>query len=164
VLWDEVLGECAAEFPDVAYESVLIDAAAARLVLRPAASDVIVGSNLHGDIVSDLTAALAGSLGIAPSANLHLDGRHPSMFEPVHGSAPDIAGRGIANPIGAILCLALMLDHLAQPDLARRVRDAVDSTCRAGILTPDVGGSASTSEVTDAVVRFAARASEAGQE
>jgi tartrate dehydrogenase/decarboxylase/D-malate dehydrogenase len=152
VLWDEVVAEIAAEFPDVPWESMLVDAAAARLVLAPQEFDVIVASNLHGDILSDLTGALAGSLGMAPSANLSLDRSHPSMFEPVHGSAFDLVGRGLANPIGMILSAALMLDDLDLRDCADRLRDAVASVCAGGVLTPDVGGHATTAEVADAIV------------
>jgi tartrate dehydrogenase/decarboxylase/D-malate dehydrogenase len=152
VLWDEVVADVAAEFPDVTWESVLVDAAAARLVLEPRAFDVIVASNLHGDVLSDLTAALAGSLGMAPSANRCLDGTRPSMYEPVHGSAFDLVGRGLANPMGMVLSVAMMLDDLGVPAAARAVRDAVAETCRRRVLTPDVGGTATTAEVAAAVV------------
>jgi tartrate dehydrogenase/decarboxylase / D-malate dehydrogenase len=152
VLWDEVVAGVADDFPDVEWSSVLVDAAAARLVLDPAGFDVLVASNLHGDVLSDLTGALAGSLGMAPSANLCLDGSRPSMYEPVHGSAFDLVGRGVANPIGAVLSLAMMLDDLGHRAAAGRVRDAVEDVCARGILTADVGGSASTDEVADALV------------
>ena len=152
VLWDEVVASVAAEFPDVSWQSMLVDAAAARLVLAPQEFDVIVASNLHGDILSDLTGALAGSLGMAPSANLSLDGSRPSMYEPVHGSAFDLVGRGRANPIGMVLSAALMLDDLGRGDSAERVRRAVASACADGVLTPDVGGRASTGEVADAIL------------
>jgi tartrate dehydrogenase/decarboxylase / D-malate dehydrogenase len=152
VLWDEVVADVAAEFPDVTWESVLVDAAAARLVLSPGDFDVLVASNLHGDVLSDLTGALAGSLGMAPSANVCLDGTRPSMFEPVHGSAFDLVGRGVANPIGMVLSVAMMLDDLAPPELAGAVRDAVAETCRRGVLTPDVGGTATTAEVAAALL------------
>jgi tartrate dehydrogenase/decarboxylase / D-malate dehydrogenase len=152
VLWDEVVASVAEEFPDVAWESMLVDAAAARLVLAPQEFDVIVASNLHGDILSDLTGALAGSLGMAPSANLSLDRSHPSMFEPVHGSAFDLVGRGLANPIGMILSAALMLDDLDLRDSADRVRRAVASACAEGILTPDLGGRATSADVADAII------------
>jgi tartrate dehydrogenase/decarboxylase/D-malate dehydrogenase len=153
VLWDEVVAEVASDFPEVRWESVLVDAAAARLVLAPQEFDVLVASNLHGDILSDLTGALAGSLGMAPSANLSLDGSHPSMYEPVHGSAFDLVGRGLANPVGMVLSTALMLDDLGLGDGAQRVRAAVAAACADGVLTPDVGGSATTQEVADAIVR-----------
>ena len=152
VLWDRVVAEVATGYPGVAFESLLVDAAAARLVLDPASLDVIVASNLHGDILSDLTGALAGSLGMAPSANLHLDGRFPSMFEPVHGSALDIVGAGVANPVGAILSAAMMLDELGTRVIADRIRSAVAGTCAAGICTRDVGGSATSEQVTDAII------------
>jgi tartrate dehydrogenase/decarboxylase / D-malate dehydrogenase len=152
VLWDEVVASVAAEFEDVAFESVLVDAAAARLVLDPASFDVIVASNLHGDVLSDVTGALAGSLGMAPSGNLCLDGSRPSMYEPVHGSALDIAGRGIANPVGAVLSAAMMLDDLGQRPLGDAVRAAVERACAAGVLTRDVGGTASTGDVREAIL------------
>jgi tartrate dehydrogenase/decarboxylase/D-malate dehydrogenase len=152
VLWDEVVAEVAAEYPEVRWEPMLVDAAAARLVLAPQEFDVIVASNLHGDILSDLTGALAGSLGMAPSANLSLDRSHPSMFEPVHGSAFDLIGRGLANPVGMILSAALMLDDLGLRAGAERVRAAVASACDEGVLTADVGGGSTTSEVADAIV------------
>ena len=125
---------------------------AARFVLKPETLDVVVASNLNADILSDLGSALAGSLGLAASANLNPERRYPSMFEPVHGSAPDIVGQGIANPIGAIGSAALMLDHLGHPELGDRVRDAIAATIRDGVLPPDVGGSANTREVADAVI------------
>ncbi len=152
VLWDRVVAEVGDDFPEVQLESLLVDAAAARLVLDPGSIDVLVASNLHGDILSDLTGALAGSLGMAPSANLHLDGRFPSMFEPVHGSALDLVGRGIANPIGAILSAAMMLDELGSATTAALVCDAVAETCAGGICTPDVGGAATSAQVGDAVI------------
>ncbi|HTT94059.1 MAG TPA: tartrate dehydrogenase [Solirubrobacterales bacterium] len=157
VLWDEVVAAAAAERPEVAFDSVLVDAAAAHLVLDPGRFDVLVASNLHADILSDLTAALAGSLGVAASGNYHLDGDHPSMFEPVHGSAPDIAGKGIANPVAALFCLAMMLEHLGHEGAGATVRAAVEETCAAGILTPDLGGEAGTAEVTAAVIEAVAR-------
>ena len=152
VLWDEVVAEVAAGFPDVRWESLLVDAAAARLVLAPQEFDVIVASNLHGDILSDLTGALTGSLGMAPSANLSLDQMRPSMFEPVHGSAFDLVGRGLANPIGMVLSVALMLDDLGLHDSGDRVRHTVAAVCADGVLTPDVGGDSTTEQVADAIV------------
>src|SRR5205085_9932287 len=124
---------------------------AARFGLRPEALEVVVASNLFADILSDLGSALAGSLGIAASANLNPEGAYPSMFEPVHGSAPDIAGKGIANPIGAIWSAALMLDHLGLSSEAARVMRAIESTTSSGVFTPDLGGRASTHEVTAAI-------------
>ncbi len=152
VLWDEVFRRVAADYPDVETESWLVDAMAARFVLHPETLDVVVASNLHADILSDLGAALAGSLGLAASANLNPEGRHPSMFEPVHGSAPDIVGQGVANPVGAIASASLMLDHLGHPEHGDRVRAAIAATLRAGVHTPDLGGTARTREVTDAVI------------
>jgi tartrate dehydrogenase/decarboxylase/D-malate dehydrogenase len=152
VLWDQVVAEVAEGFPDVKLESLLVDAAAARLVLNPGSCDVLVASNLHGDILSDLTGALTGSLGMAPSANLNLDGSYPSMFEPVHGSAFDIVGRGIANPIGAVLSAAMMLEELQAPKIAHTIRVAVSRVCASGVCTPDIGGSASSAEVGAAIL------------
>src|SRR5947209_7351154 len=152
VLWDRVVAEVGEDYPDVALESLLVDAAAARLILDPGSIDVVVASNLHGDVLSDVTGALAGGLGMAPSANLHLDGRFPSMFEPVHGSALDIVGRGIANPVGASLSAAMMLEELGAPTAADHITGAVAETCARGICTPDVGGSATSGEVTAAIV------------
>jgi tartrate dehydrogenase/decarboxylase / D-malate dehydrogenase len=153
VLWDEVVASVAADFLDVSWESVLVDAAAARLVLAPQEFDVLVASNLHGDVLSDLTGALAGSLGMAPSANLSLDGSRPSMYEPVHGSAFDLVGRGLANPVGMVLSAALMLDDLGVGACGDRVRAGVAAACADGVATRDVGGSATTAEVADAIVR-----------
>jgi tartrate dehydrogenase/decarboxylase/D-malate dehydrogenase len=152
VLWDEAVADVARGFADIEFESLLVDAAAARLVLNPGSFDVLVGSNLHGDILSDLTGALAGSLGMAPSANLNLDGDHPSMFEPVHGSALDIVGRGIANPVGAVLSAAMMLDELGVPQAAHTIRVAVSRACASGACTPDIGGSATSAEVAAAIM------------
>jgi tartrate dehydrogenase/decarboxylase/D-malate dehydrogenase len=151
--WDEIVAERAARHPEVSWGSEHIDALCAKLVLDPARFDVIVASNLFGDILSDLAAAVAGSIGMAPSANLNPEREYPSMFEPVHGSAPDIAGRGIANPIGAIWTAALMLEHLGHAEAATEVVAAIsgvlaDKTVR----TPDLGGTANTVEFTAAVV------------
>jgi tartrate dehydrogenase/decarboxylase/D-malate dehydrogenase len=151
-LWDEVFARVGADYPAVSTEHWLVDAMAARFVLRHDTLDVVVASNLFADILSDLGSALAGSLGIAASANLNPERRYPSMFEPVHGSAPDIAGRGIANPIGAVWSAALMLEHLGLQAEAQRVMQAIDGTCAAGVLTPDLGGSATTGQVTDAIL------------
>jgi tartrate dehydrogenase/decarboxylase / D-malate dehydrogenase len=154
VLWDEVVAGLAEDYPEVRVERVHVDAMAARMVLRPDTIDVVVGSNLFADILTDLGAAIQGSLGLAASANLSLGGAGPSMFEPVHGSAPDIAGQGRANPIGAVWSAALMLRHLGQESEAARVERAIDRVCQEGrSLTADLGGSASTSEVGDALVR-----------
>ena len=151
-LWNDVFARVAAEYRDVETETWLVDAMAARFVLRPDTLDVVVASNLFGDILSDLGSALAGSMGIAASANLDPERRRPSMFEPVHGSAPDIAGQGIANPIAAIWTVALMLDHLGLTDEAAAVMAAIRATTAGGTLTPDLGGTASTREVGDAVL------------
>jgi tartrate dehydrogenase/decarboxylase/D-malate dehydrogenase len=152
-LWDEVFDRVCSDYPSVSTEHWLVDAMAARFVLKHETLDVVVASNLFADILSDLGSALAGSLGIAASANLNPQGHYPSMFEPVHGSAPDIAGQAIANPIGAIWSAALMLDHLGLGDEATRVMLAIEAACAAGVLTPDLGGSARTSDVTNAVLR-----------
>ncbi|GAA5173246.1 tartrate dehydrogenase [Pseudonocardia eucalypti] len=151
--WDEVVGERAAAYPEVSWRSEHIDALCAKLVLDPARFDVIVASNLFGDILSDLAAAVAGSIGMAPSANLNPEREFPSLFEPVHGSAPDIAGRGVANPIGAIWTAAMMLEHLDHAEAATEVTDAIAQVLRDGeVRTPDLGGKSTTAEFTAAVV------------
>ena len=149
--WDEVVAEVARD-AGVAVDSVLIDALAARFVLAPNSIDVVVASNLFGDILSDLGAAIAGSIGIAPSANLNPEREHPSLFEPVHGSAPDIAGRGIANPVAAIWSASMMLEHLGETAAATAVHDACFGALADGIATGDLGGSATTDEFTRAVL------------
>jgi tartrate dehydrogenase/decarboxylase / D-malate dehydrogenase len=149
VLWDEVVEELHADHPGVKVERVLVDALAARMISSPQSLDVVVASNLFGDILTDLAAVLQGGMGMAASASLGAGG--VAMFEPVHGSAPDIAGQGIANPLGAIWSAVLMLEHLGERDAAARLMGAVEGVCREGILTRDVGGSASTNEVGDAV-------------
>jgi tartrate dehydrogenase/decarboxylase/D-malate dehydrogenase len=151
VLWDEVAAEVAERYPGVRYERMLVDALAARMVTRPESLDVVVASNLFGDILTDLAAVLQGGMGMAASASVAPGSGGPGIFEPVHGSAPDIAGRGIANPLGAIWSAVLMLEHLGEDAAARRLMGAVETVCREGILTRDVGGTASTSEVGDAV-------------
>jgi tartrate dehydrogenase/decarboxylase/D-malate dehydrogenase len=151
--WDEVVAERAAEHPNVRWDSEHIDALAAKFVLQPQRFDVVVASNLFGDILSDLAAAVAGSIGIAPSANLDPTRDHPSMFEPVHGSAPDIAGQGVANPIGAVWSAVLMLDHLGHPAAAAEVMAAIEAVLAdPATRTGDLGGSASTAEVTEVLV------------
>lgn len=152
VLWDECFRRVAEEYPDVATESVLVDAMSAKFVLRPEELSVVVASNLNADILSDLGSALAGSLGLAASANLNPERRFPSMFEPVHGTAPDIAGKGICNPIGAIASGALMLEHFGLVDEARRLQAAIETAAACGTLTADVGGNSSTEEVADAII------------
>jgi tartrate dehydrogenase/decarboxylase/D-malate dehydrogenase len=153
VLWDEVFREVAGRHPEVATRSLLVDAAAMDLVRRPEQFDVIVASNLFGDILSDLAAAVVGGLGLTPSANLNPDRIGPSMFEPVHGSAPDIAGRGVANPIATVLAAAMMIEHLGLPDAARRMERSVESVLAAEApRTPDLGGSDGTEAVTKALI------------
>jgi tartrate dehydrogenase/decarboxylase/D-malate dehydrogenase len=153
VLWDEVVAEVAREFSGVTVQRMHVDAMAARMVLRPDTIDVVVGSNLFADILTDLGAALQGSMGLGASANLNPERTHPALFEPVHGSAPDIAGQGRANPIGAIWSGALMLRDLGLHDEACRVEDAVAAVLADGaVRTADLGGTASTEEVADAVI------------
>jgi tartrate dehydrogenase/decarboxylase/D-malate dehydrogenase len=152
VLWDEIAAEVAAEFPDVAWDKMLVDAMTVRMTLKPATLDTIVATNLHADILSDLAAALAGSIGIAPTANLNPEGTFPSMFEPIHGSAFDIAGKGIANPIATFWTGSLMLTHLGEPAAAARLMRAVERvTADKALHTPDLGGKATTKAVTQAV-------------
>lgn len=153
VLWDETLEEVAKQFPDVQSERQHCDAALMNLVRWPERFDVIVASNLFGDLLTDLGGLVAGGLGLAPSCNIDPTRRFPSLFEPVHGSAPDIAGQGIANPIAAVLSAAMMLDHLGQGSAAELVRGAVSRTLAVGQSTPDLGGKLSTHEVGDALLR-----------
>lgn len=153
VFWDEVTDTLALEYPDVAVEKLHVDAAAARFVLNPESLDVVVASNLFGDILSDLGAAIQGGLGLAASANLNPGARVPCMFEPVHGSAPDIAGRGMANPLAAIWSGALMLDHLGESGAARSIMQALEAVTAEGRLrTPDLAGASTTSEVTQGII------------
>ena len=153
VLWDEVFRDAAQNHPDIATNSLLVDAAAMDFVRRPDQFGVVVASNLFGDILTDLGAAIVGSLGLAPSGNINPERTAPSMFEPVHGSAPDIAGRGIANPIAAVLSAAMMLDHLEVTSAARAIDAAVKQVLRArDPRTPDLGGTAKTAEVTRALL------------
>ncbi|HVT53802.1 MAG TPA: isocitrate/isopropylmalate family dehydrogenase, partial [Dongiaceae bacterium] len=153
VMWDEIAAEVAAEFPDVTCDKMLVDAMTMRMTLKPETLDTIVATNLHADILSDLAAALAGSLGIAPTANINPERRFPSMFEPIHGSAFDIAGKGIANPIGTFWTASLMLDHLGEPAAGARLMRAVERvTADKTLHTPDLGGKATTRQVTDAVI------------
>jgi len=151
VLWDEVAAEVARDFPDVTMERELVDAMSARMVMKPKSIDVVVATNLHADILSDLAAACAGSLGIAPTANLDPERRYPSMFEPIHGSAFDITGKGVANPIGAFWSAVMMLDHLGEPENAASLMAAIEAVTAAGVRTPDLGGTARTTDVTNAV-------------
>jgi len=151
--WDRVFTQVAREYPDIRTESLLVDAACMDLVRRPTDFDVIVASNLFGDILTDLSAAITGSLGLAPSANLNPARTFPSMFEPVHGSAPDIAGKGIANPLATMLAGAMLLDFLGESASAARIDTAVRAVLAEGrALTPDLGGSGTTRGVTDAVL------------
>ena len=152
VLWDELFYQVAKGFPDVQTERILVDAMTTRMVLNPAAIDTVVASNLHADILSDLAAALSGSLGIAPTANLNPERRFPSMFEPIHGSAFDITGKGVANPIATFWTAALMLEHLGEAAAAARIMRAVEATTAKRIFTPDLGGNARTRDVTAAVI------------
>jgi tartrate dehydrogenase/decarboxylase / D-malate dehydrogenase len=151
VLWDEIFYEVARGYSDVQTDKMLVDAATTRMVLKPQTLDVMVATNLHADILSDLAAALSGSLGIAPTANLNPDRKHPSMFEPIHGSAFDITGKGIANPIGTFWTGAMMLEHLGEKRGAARLMAAIEAVTAARVFTPDLGGSAKTAQVTDAV-------------
>ena len=153
VMWDEIAAEVAREFPDVTWDKMLVDAMTARMTLRPGTLDTIVATNLHADILSDLAAALAGSLGIAPTANLNPEGKFPSMFEPIHGSAFDITGKGVANPIGAFWTGALLLEHLGEKEAATRLMSAIETvTADKANHCPDLGGKATTRLVTDAVI------------
>ncbi len=152
VLWDEVFEEICPQFPDVEVEKLHVDAATMRFVLRPSEFDVVVASNLFGDILTDLTGAVTGSLGINPSANLDPERRFPSLFEPVHGSAPDIAGKGIANPVGAVLSGAMMLEWLGQNAAAETIKRAVEETLAAGLGTPDIGGGETTDSLTERII------------
>jgi tartrate dehydrogenase/decarboxylase/D-malate dehydrogenase len=152
VLWDEVFDQVAAEHADIDVDRMLVDAMTARMVLRPESIDVVVATNLHADILSDLAAALSGSMGLAASANLDPERRAPSMFEPVHGAAFDIAGRGVANPIGALWSAAMMLEHLGEAEAGVQLMAAVERvTGDRRVLPPDLGGSATTAQVTAAV-------------
>ncbi|MEU6035547.1 tartrate dehydrogenase [Actinomadura sp. NPDC047616] len=153
--WDELVAEVGRSYPDVTWDAEHIDALCAKVVLDPARFDVIVASNLFGDILSDLTAAVAGSIGIAPAANINPEREFPSMFEPVHGSAPDIAGRGIANPLGAVWTAAMLLDHLGHPEAAKEIEQAMAAVlAKTPIRTPDLGGSATTEAFTKTILEF----------
>ena len=152
VMWDEIAAEIATEFPDVTWDKMLVDAMTMRMTIKPATLDTIVATNLHADILSDLAAALAGSLGIAPTGNINPEGDTPSMFEPIHGSAFDITGKGIANPVATFWTAAMMLEHLGEKPAAARLMKAVERvTADTALHTPDLGGAATTQQVTDAV-------------
>jgi tartrate dehydrogenase/decarboxylase/D-malate dehydrogenase len=151
VMWDEIAAEVSKEYPDVTWDKMLVDAMTVRMTLNPKSLDTIVATNLHADILSDLAGALAGSLGVAPTANIDPERRFPSMFEPIHGSAFDITGKGIANPVATFWTAAQMLEHLGEPEAAARLMQAVERVTEEGIMTPDVGGTADTRRVTEAV-------------
>ncbi len=153
VMWDEIAAEVAREFSDVTWDKMLVDAMTMRMVIRPQSLDTIVATNLHADILSDLAAALAGSLGIAPTANLNPERNFPSMFEPIHGSAFDIMGKGVANPVGTFWSAVMMLEHLGENAAGQRLMKAIERvTADPALHTPDLGGSATTRKVTDAVI------------
>jgi tartrate dehydrogenase/decarboxylase/D-malate dehydrogenase len=152
VMWDEIALQVSREFPDVSWDKELVDASTARMINRPASLDTIVATNLHADILSDLAAALAGSLGIAPTANIDPERRYPSMFEPIHGSAFDIEGKGLANPVGTFWSVVMLLEHLGEPAAARQVMSAIEQvTANPALHTGDLGGKATTAQVTQAV-------------
>ena len=152
VLWDEIFAEIARDYPDVATDKMLVDAMTTRMVREPSSLDVVVATNLHADILSDLAAALSGSLGIAPTANLNPERRYPSMFEPIHGSGFDITGKGIANPVASFWSAAMMLEHLGEADAGAALLQAVERALDSGqASTPDLGGNATTAQVTQAV-------------
>ncbi|MDP5170068.1 MAG: isocitrate/isopropylmalate family dehydrogenase [Bacteroidia bacterium] len=150
--WDRVIKEVAAQYPDVTHEQMYIDNCAATFVLRPEVFDVVLTTNLFGDILSDLGGAIMGSLGLGGSGNINPEKEFPSMFEPIHGSAPDIAGKSIANPLGQIWSAALMLEHLGEIEAAAAIINGMDATTAAGLLTRDLGGSSSSEDVTQAVI------------
>jgi tartrate dehydrogenase/decarboxylase/D-malate dehydrogenase len=161
VMWDEIALQVSKEFPDVRWDKELVDAATARMVNRPSSLDTIVATNLHADILSDLAAALAGSLGIAPTGNIDPERRSPSMFEPIHGSAFDIMGKGWANPVGTFWSIVLMLQHLGETEAAAQLMSAIETvTATTSLHTRDLGGTASTAEVTRAVSRTLQNASD----
>ena len=153
VFWDKVFHEVTAQYPGMEASQMHIDALSGYFIMHPDRLQVVVASNLFGDILTDLGSAMLGSIGISPSANLNPTGKYPSMFEPIHGSAPDIAGKGIANPVGTLWAAAMMLDHLQLGEAADRLMDAVTAVLAAGkVRTPDIGGTSTTTEVTDAVI------------
>lgn len=152
VMWDEIALQISKEFPDVTWDKEIVDAATARMVNRPATLDTLVATNLHADILSDLAAALAGSLGIAPTGNIDPERRYPSMFEPIHGSAFDIMGKGLANPVGTFWSCVMLLEHLGEFDAAKRLMSAIEQvTANPALHTGDLGGKATTAQVTQAV-------------
>ena len=152
VMWDEIALQISKEFPDVSWDKELVDASTARMINRPASLDTLVATNLHADILSDLAAALAGSLGIAPTGNINPERTYPSMFEPIHGSAFDIMGQGLANPVGTFWSVVMMLEHLGEPAAAQQLMQVIEQvTANPALHTRDLGGKASTAQVTDAV-------------
>jgi len=153
VMWDEIFVEVAKDFPDVKWDRMLVDAVTTRMTLKPGSLDTMVATNLHADILSDLAAALSGSLGIAPTANLNPERKFPSMFEPIHGSAFDITGKGVANPIATFWSASMMLDHLGEPKAAAQLIKAIERTTEEQVFTPDLGGVHDTAAVTRAVIR-----------
>ena len=153
VMWDEIATEVAAEFPDVNWDKILVDAMTVRMTTNPQSLDTIVATNLHADILSDLAAALSGSIGVAPTANLNPERTSPSMFEPIHGSAFDITGKGIANPVATLWSASMMLEHIGETDAAAKLMLAIETvTANPDLHTPDLGGKATTDQVTDAVI------------
>lgn len=154
VMWDEIAAEVAKDYPDVIWDKMLVDAMTVRMTLEPESLDTIVASNLHADILSDLAGALAGSLGVAPTANIDPERRFPSMFEPIHGSAFDITGKGVANPIASFWSAAQMLNHLGEYEMEQQLMAAIEASTGSGILTPDVGGTAMTKDVTASIINY----------
>jgi tartrate dehydrogenase/decarboxylase/D-malate dehydrogenase len=154
VMWDEIAAEVSKDYPDVSWDKMLVDAMTVRMTLQPETIDTVVASNLHADILSDLAGALAGSLGVAPTANIDPQRRFPSMFEPIHGSAFDITGKGIANPVASFWSAVQMLHHLNEPELAELLMSAIENATGNGKLTPDVGGQSNTKDVTNSVISY----------
>lgn len=154
VMWDEIFAEVAKDYPEVKTDRELVDAVTTRMVLKPQTLDTIVATNLHADILSDLAAALSGSLGIGPTANLNPERQFPSMFEPIHGSAFDITGKGIANPTATFWTAAMMLEHLGETEAAKKLMAAIEAVTASGVHTPDLGGKATTAQVTKAVCDY----------
>ena len=154
VFWDKIFEEVRKDYPDITSSKMHVDALAGYFIMHPERLQVVVASNLFGDILTDLGSAMLGSIGISPSGNINPEGSYPSMFEPIHGSAPDIAGKGIANPMGTFWAISLMLEHLGCKDEAKLIMDAMEKVLLEGkYLTSDIGGKASTTEMTDAVIR-----------
>ena len=161
VLWDDVAREVAADFPDVTWDKMLVDAMTVRMVMQPQSLDTIVATNLHADVLSDLAAALSGSIGVAPTANLNPGRTTPSMFEPIHGSAFDITGKGIANPVGTFWSAAMLLEHIGEADAAAQLMRAIESvTANQDLHTPDLGGAATTVKVTEALIAYIHRSND----